>query len=271
MNLCLQKKVIIVSGGASGIGESICKKLAEEGAIPCILDHDEKKMQNVVREIQQQYGVEAFSALTELIDPNACKDSIDKILLKFGRIDGLVNNAGLNDGVGLENGNYDKFVASLDRNVGHYYTLANFALPALKESKGSIVNICSKTAITGQGGTSGYAAANGERLALTKEWSVELASFNIKVNAVVVAECWTPQYEWWINQQPNPEKTLKEIRSNIPLGNRMTTSEEIADTVLFVLSKNSNSANGEFFYVDGGYVFLDRNIRGKSMNINIEE
>lgn len=267
MNLYLQKKIIVVSGGASGIGESICKKLAEEGAIPCILDRDEKRMNNVVKEIKQQSGIDAFSVLTELTDSVACKISIDKILLKFERIDGLVNNAGLNDGVGLENGNYEKFVASLETNVGHYYTLANYALPALKESKGSIVNISSKTAITGQGGTSGYAAANGERLALTTEWSVELAPFDINVNAVVVAECWTPQYEWWINQQPNPEEKLKEITSKIPLGNRMTTTEEIADTVLFSLSKNSKSINGQFFFVDGGYVFLDRRIR-KETNEN---
>ncbi|MEO8721466.1 MAG: SDR family oxidoreductase [Ginsengibacter sp.] len=267
MNLFLQNKVFIVSGGASGIGESICKKLAEEGAIPCILDRDEKRMANVVRDIKQQYGIDAFSALTELTDPNACKDSVDKIVLKFERIDGLVNNAGLNDGVGLADGNYEKFVASLNTNVVHYYTLANCALPFLKSSKGSILNICSKTAITGQGGTSGYAAANGERLNLTKEWAVELASYNINVNAVVVAECWTPQYEWWINQQPDPEKELKEITSKIPLDNRMTTSEEIADTVLFLLSGISKSVNGQFFYVDGGYIFLDRRIKSESKGL----
>ena len=99
----------------------------------------------------------------------------------------------------LENSNYDKFVASLDTNVVHYYTLANYTLPALKGSNVSIVNICSKTAISGHRGTSGYAAFNGERLALTKDWSIELASFGKDVNAVVVAECWTPQYEWWIS------------------------------------------------------------------------
>lgn len=261
MDLHLQNKIIIVSGGASGIGESICKKLAEEGAIPCILDRSEKKMENVVKQIKQQYGIDAFSDKVELTDFNDCKNSIENILLKFGRIDGLVNNAGLNDGVGLENGNYEKFIASLDTNVVHYYTLVHYCLSALKNSEGSIVNICSKTAITGQGGTSGYAAANGERLALTEKWSVEFAPFGINVNAVVVAECWTPQYEWWINQQPNPDKKLKEIRSIIPLSNRMTKPEEIADTVLFLLSKNSKSVKGQVFFVDGGYVFLDRKIR----------
>lgn len=262
MNLCLANNVYIVSGGASGIGESICKKLAEEGAIPCILDRDEKRMENVVSEIKQNYNIAAFPIFTELTDPGACKASIEKTLLKFGKIHGLVNNAGVNDGVGLENGSYERFLASLDLNVGHYYSLANYLLPALKESKGSIVNICSKTAITGQGGTSGYAAANGERLALTKEWAIELAPFEINVNAVVVAECWTPQYKWWINQQANPEKELKDITSKIPLGNRMTTPEEIADTVLLLLSENFKSITGQFLYVDGGYIFLDRRVMG---------
>lgn len=261
MNLYLEEKIIIVTGGASGIGRSISMKLAEEGAIPCILDRDEKNIVGVVEEISKLYHKNAFYAVTELTNINACKDSIDRIQMQFGRINGLVNNAGINDGVGLENGNYEKFIDSLDKNVGHYFTTAHFALAALKKSEGSIVNICSKTAITGQGGTSGYAAANGERLALTKEWAVELAPYGINVNAVVVAECWTPQYEWWIHQQPDPQKKLKEITSKIPLENRMTTPKEIADSVLFLLSSNSKSINGQFFCVDGGYIALDRAIK----------
>ena len=260
MNLYLREKVIIVTGGASGIGESICKKLAEEGAIPCILDKSKKNMERIADEITQQYGINAFLVFTELTDIHSCKSAIDSILLKFGRIEGLVNNAGINDGVSLEDGNYEKFIASLNKNVGHYFTIANYVLPALKASRGTIVNICSKTAITGQGKTSGYAAANGERLALTKEWSIELIPFGINVNAVIVAECWTPQYASWISQQANPEEELKKITSKIPLGNRMTTPEEIANTVVFLLSVNSKSISGQFFFVDGGYVFLDRRI-----------
>jgi L-fucose dehydrogenase len=218
-------------------------------------------MEKVVKEIEEQFGVNAFAVVTELTDPIACETSIAKVVSKFERIDGLVNNAGINDGVGLENGNYDKFIASLNKNVGHYFTIAHYALPELKKSVGAIVNICSKTAITGQGGTSGYAAANGERLGLTKKWAEELAPFGINVNAVVVAECWTPQYEWWINQHPEPEKKLKEITSKIPLDNRLTTPEEVADTVLFLLSKISKPINGQFLCVDGGYIFLDRGVK----------
>ncbi|RYG24182.1 MAG: SDR family oxidoreductase, partial [Chitinophagaceae bacterium] len=175
-----------------------------------------------------------------------------------GRIDGLVNNAGVNDGVGLENGDYEKFVASLHKNLVHYYLLAQHVLPELKKTKGSIVNITSKTAETGQGGTSAYAASNGGRNALTREWAVELLKYGIRVNAVVVAECFTPLYARWIETLPDPKARLKEIESKIPLGNRMTTAEEIGNTVAFLLSERSSHTTGQLLYVDGGYVHLDR-------------
>ena len=170
----------------------------------------------------------------------------------------MVNNAGVNDGVGLENGNYQNFVASLHKNVIHYYLMAHYALPELKKSKGSIVNITSKTADTGQGGTSAYAASNGGRNALTREWAVELLKYGIRVNAVSVAECYTPLYERWIESLPNPQEKLKEIESKIPLGNRMTTAEEIANMVAFLLSERSSHTTGQIIHVDGGYVHLDR-------------
>jgi len=263
MDLELQKKVIIVTGGASGIGESICNKIADEGGIPCILDHNPESLARVGNDIKIKGG-RYFSVNVELTEIESCKNAIAKISSEYGRIDGIVNNAGLNDGVSLENGDYNKFINSLNTNVTHYFTIAHLSLELLKQSKGAIVNICSKVAFTGQGETSGYAAANGERLDLTKNWAQELFPFGIRVNAVVVAECLTPQYEWWINQQPDPSIALKKIKSKIPLGNRMTTTEEIADTVLFLLSPKSNSINGQFWHVDGGYVHLDRAIHTES-------
>ena len=87
--------------------------------------------------------------------------------------------------------------------------MAHFALPELKKSKGAIVNIGSKTAETGQGGTSAYAAANGGRNALTREWAVEFLKYGIRVNAIIVAECCTPLYEKWIKTLPNPKQNLQ--------------------------------------------------------------
>jgi L-fucose dehydrogenase len=257
MDLGLKDKVIVVSGGAKGIGEGVCRVLAQEGAIPVILGRNEADNQLLADEITQAGG-QAFCVQAELSNPVACEDAIKAVVKAFGRIDGLVNNAGLNDGVGLENGSYEGFVKSLHHSLVHYYLLAHYALPYLKESKGSIVNIGSKTAETGQGNTSGYAAANGGRNALTREWAVELLKYGIRVNAVIVAECWTPQYAKWIETLANANEKLAEITANIPLENRMTTTLEIANTVAFLMSDKSSHTTGQLIHVDGGYVHLDR-------------
>ena len=257
MDLQLKDKVIIVSGGAKGIGEGIVRVLAAEGAIPVIVGRNEADNNKLVAAIESN-GAKAFQVVAELSKPEEAEQVIKTVVDKFGGIHGLVNNAGVNDGVGLENGNYEDFMASLHRNLVHYYLLAHFALPALKQSKGAIVNITSKTAETGQGNTSAYAAANGGRNALTREWAVELLKYGIRVNAIVVAECFTPAYQKWIDTLPDAAAKLKEITSKIPLGNRMTEAEEIANTTAFLLSERSSHTTGQLLYVDGGYVHLDR-------------
>ena len=199
MDLHLNQKIIIVSGGAKGIGEGIVKVLADENAVPVIIGRNEEDNLKCLQSIDNK----GFQVVGELTRPDECESAIKQVIAKYNRIDGLVNNAGVNDGVGLENGNYEQFVASLHKNLVHYYLLAHYALPYLKISKGAIVNIGSKTAETGQGNTSGYAASNGGRNALTREWAVELLKYGIRVNEVVVAECYTPLYEKWIKTFEN--------------------------------------------------------------------
>jgi len=259
MNLHLQEKIIIVSGGAKGIGEGIATLLAQEGAIPVIIGRDENDNNKFVTSLQAN-GYKAGQVVAELSDPLQCKNAIKQIVANYGRIDGLVNNAGVNDTINLENGNYEGFMSSLHKNVVHYYLLAHHALPYIKIAKGSIVNISSKVADTGQGETSGYAAANGARNALTREWAVELLKYGIRVNSVIVAECFTPLYDKWIKTLPNPEEKLAQIQSKIPLGKRFTTKEEIANTVAFLLSSASSHTTGQLVYVDGGYTHLDRTL-----------
>lgn len=259
MDLQLQNKVIPVTGGAKGIGEGIVHVLAQEGAIPVIIGRKAADNQKVVDAIKASGG-NAWQVEAELTDPAASKNAVDAILQQFGRIDGLVNNAGVNDNVNLEKGSYEAFMASLHKNLVHYYLMAHHALPALKASKGAIVNIGSKTAETGQGATSAYAASNGGRNALTREWAVELLPYGIRVNAIIVAECYTPLYETWIKSLPNPEEKLADIVQKIPLGKRMTTAEEIANTTAFLLSERSSHTTGQLIHVDGGYVHLDRSL-----------
>ena len=259
MNLGLKEKVIIVTGGAKGIGAGISQALGLESAMVVIVGRNEADNQACINLIQATGG-QAFSFVAELTRPEECTRVVQEIVNMFGRIDGLVNNAGVNDGVGLENGTYERFMQSLHANLVHYYLLAQACLPYLKKSKGAIVNIGSKTAETGQGGTSAYAAANGGRNALTREWAVELLPFNIRVNAVIVAECYTPLYEKWIQTLENPSEKLQSISNKIPLGQRMTTKEEIGDMVTFLMSPKSSHTTGQIIHVDGGYVHLDRAI-----------
>lgn len=256
MDLNLRDKVIIVTGGAKGIGEGIVEVLAREGAIPAIVGRSEDDNLRALEKISGK----GFQVVAELTEASESRNAVKAIIKKFGKIDGLVNNAGVNDGVSLERGSYESFMASLHKNLVHYYLMAHYALPELKKSKGVIVNIGSKTADTGQGATSAYAASNGGRNALTREWAVELLKYGIRVNSVIVAECFTPLYEKWIDTFPNPKESLKRITEKIPFEKRMTTAEEIANMVAFLLSERSSHTTGQLIYVDGGYVHLDRSL-----------
>jgi L-fucose dehydrogenase len=260
MNLNLKNKVIIVTGGAKGIGLGISKVLVQEGAMVAIVGRNDSDNQKAIQELSI-LGAPAFALVAELKNPEDCQIAVKAVVDHFGKLDGLVNNAGVNDGIGLENGNYYAFVESLHKNLVHYYLMAHFALPHLKQSKGaSIVNISSKVAQTGQGETSGYAASNGGRNALTREWAVELLPYQIRVNAVIVAECMTPLYQTWLSGLENPTEKLQNITAKIPLDKRMTTAEEIASMVAFLLSDRSSHTTGQLIHVDGGYVHLDRSL-----------
>jgi L-fucose dehydrogenase len=253
MDLQLKDKVVVVTGGAKGIGAAIVRTSAGEGAIPVIVDRDAE----AGRKLQSELPGGAL-IVGELSSPEFCQASIEKTIQKCGRLDALVNNAGINDKVGLEHGTPAQFVDSLGRNLLHYYNMAHYALPYLKQSRGTIVNISSKTAVTGQSGTSGYVAAKGGILGLTREWAAELLGYGIRVNAILPAEVMTPLYQQWLDTFPNPEETLKTVLAKIPLEKRMTTPDEIAAMVVFLLSARAAHITGQHIFVDGGYVHLDR-------------
>lgn len=260
MNLHLQHKNIIVTGGAKGIGAAIVHTLVAEGAFPIIIGRNADDNEKMLKEINEKGG-NGFAFAIELNDQTDYSSLKNAIKEKVNQIHGIINNAGANDGVGLAKGNIPQFIESIHKNVTHYYAITQTFLSDLIETKGSIVNISSKVAETGQGSTSGYAAANGARNALTREWALELLPYQIRVNAVIVAESSTPLYQDWIQTQLNPEDTLKKIESIIPLGNRMTTPQEIANMVVFLLSDVSSHTTGQLIHVDGGYVHLDRAIK----------
>jgi len=259
MNLQLENKVVLVTGGSKGIGEGIVRSFLAEGA----------KVANVNRSTTEGQTLEAEYAATgkecqfiqaDLCDTTNCRRAVQAAIERFGHIDVVVNNAGVNDGVALDAGPA-AFVQSLEQNLVHYYAIVHFALDALKASRGAVINVGSKVSVTGQGGTSGYAAAKGGINSLTREWAVDLATQGIRVNTVIPAEVWTPMYENWLSTLPDPQQARREIERLIPLGARFTTTAEIADMVVFLASPRSGHTTGQIVFVDGGYTHLDRKMR----------
>jgi L-fucose dehydrogenase len=258
MDLGLKDKLVVVTGGGAGIGGGISRACLAEGARVVVLSRHSENVDEFMRE-QTAAGAPCHFVEARLEDTERCRTAIAEIEQKYGDIYGLVNNAGVNDGVGLASGSVEKFVESLNKNLTHYYALAHYALGSLKRTRGAIVNISSKVAMTGQGNTSGYAASKGGQLALTREWAAELLGDGIRVNAVLPAEVMTPLYERWLKTLGDPAAKLREIESKIPLGHRMTTQAEIAAATVFLLSPaQSGHTTGQHIIVDGGYVHLDR-------------
>lgn len=258
MDFGLKDKVVVVTGGGSGIGEAITRLCLQEGASVIVVSRATDHVSAFIAEMKHaQQKCDFFEA--DLGDVGQCEHAIHYVQDHYGKLIGLVNNAGVNDGIGLEHGTPARFSQSLHDNLVHYYSMTHYALPMLKASRGSVVNISSKVALTGQGGTSAYAAAKGAQLALTREWAAELAPCGVRANAVLPAEVLTPLYQSWISQRDDPEKALSDIRRRVPLGHRMTEAAEIAAMVVFLLSPTQSAhTTGQHIVVDGGYTHLDR-------------
>jgi L-fucose dehydrogenase len=252
MDLHLNNKTVLVTGGAKGIGEAIVRAFAAEGATPVILGRNPEEAEDLIADIGSGHSFHV-----ELTDLNDIATAVEGVRNQVAPIDILINNAGVNDGVSLDSSPAE-FVSSLEKNLVHPFALVHHFLDDLKSRRGNIINIGSKVADTGQGGTSGYAASKGGMNALTREWALDLAKFGVRVNCVIPAEVMTPLYEKWLAKRPDPASAKAAIESTIPLGGRFTEAQEIADLVVFIASSRSAHTTGQILYPDGGYTHLDR-------------
>ena len=253
MDLGLRDKIILVTGGAKGIGAATVKAFLAEDCKVVLVDRD-KESGSVLAKYS---GSKACFVEAELTNLKSCKQAVEQSVSWFGGLEVLVNNAGFNDGLGLETSPED-FMTSVQNNLLHVYAMTHYSLPQLRKGPGSILNLGSKISVTGQGKTSAYAAAKGAISALTREWAVALAPEKVRVNCVIPAECITDQYEQFFQTQTNPEAAKKAIADIVPFEQRLTTPEEIAQTIVFLASNRSSHTTGQLVFVDGGYTHFDR-------------
>lgn len=258
MDLGLSGKAAMVTGGASGIGEAIVRILVEEGTHVAVVDRDTVRGKRLADELSVAGGAVHFVA-ADLCEFADCQRAVQESREQLGSLAIVVNNAGVNDSVGLDQGPV-AFEASLRLNLTHYYAIVHHAAPYLREQQGAVVNVSSKVSVTGQGGTSGYAAAKGAINALTREWAVDFAADGVRVNAVVPAEVWTPMYERWLGSLSDSEQERQRIANRIPLQRRFTEADELARVAVFLASSAASHVTGQIIHVDGGYTHLDRRL-----------
>ena len=253
MDLGLRDKIVLVTGGAKGIGAATVKAFLAEDCKVVIVDRDTEAGPVLAK----SSGSKARFVEADLTNLKSCKQAVEQTVSWFGGLDVLVNNAGFNDGLGLETSPED-FMTSVQNNLLHVYAMTHYSLPQLRKGPGSILNLGSKVSVTGQGKTSAYATAKGAISALTREWAVALAPEKVRVNCVIPAECITDQYEQFFQTQTNPEAAKKAIADIVPFEQRLTTPEEIAQTIVFLASDRSSHTTGQLVFVDGGYTHFDR-------------
>lgn len=176
MDIGLKDKVILISGQVKGIGETIAMLLIAEKAIPVFIAEASADNDKILEDINSG-GEKCWLFTTETSLPGACSGVINKIINSFGRIDGIVNNPGNNKQNSLNTSGYDDFWMHMQQNLAPYFLVTHYALPALKASKGVIVNITYLVSSKSK---------QNSHTALTREWAVELLPYKIRVNAVAI-------------------------------------------------------------------------------------
>lgn len=249
-NLRLENKVVVVTGGASGIGRTIAVRFAQEGAKVAILDIDEEKAAGVAQEI----GPQAIAVKTDVRDPEQVTLGIEKVIEEFGQIDILVNNAGitrpLKKGL-LDEGIQKAWEEVISTNLTGPFLMTEQVVKTMLEKQknwqGNIINITSVQSQIPVVNGAHYPAAKAGLLAATRSWALELAPYGIRVNALAPGAI----METRMNPQVTSENEEEEARKlNIPFG-RWGKPEEIADAAVFLATHPY--ITGQELVVDGGF------------------
>jgi NAD(P)-dependent dehydrogenase (short-subunit alcohol dehydrogenase family) len=243
-------QTVIVTGGASGIGFAAADRFARAGAHVAILDRNDHELVAAAARLKSN-GADASAVTVDVSRAGEVRNAIERTAGERGRIDVLVNNAGIAFARRIDEYTEEELDRMLAVNLKGAMLCIQAALPALRQSRGSIVTVASMTGLVGQDCGAVYSASKGGLVSMTKSLAIELARDGIRVNCVCPAGVDTPLMRDWAATLPNPPAVLEQ-QAAMHLMGRMATPEEIADAILFLASPAASFITGIALPVEGG-------------------
>ena len=250
MQLNLSDQVALITGGTSGIGLSAARFLLEAGAKVLITGRNAERGALALTELGQNKNTLNFfpADVSKVID---CKRSINKVIELYGKLDVVVNSAGIYIASPIEQVTETAYDQVIDINLKGTFFMCKYAVPELRKTEGCIVNVSSDSGIKGNPLETVYCASKGAITIFTKALAVDLAKDNIRVNCVCPGDIQTPMLDKDMAQSKNPDKYLHELTSRYPVG-RLGNPEEVASVICFLASDASPFTTGAAWSVDGG-------------------
>ena len=244
-----QNRVVMISGGTSGIGLAAAKEFLASGARTVLLGRSEDRGAAALREIAA--GSRAMFLSTDVSNRKNCEAAVRQTLAIWGRLDVLVNSAGIYQEGAIEDTTEAQLEEVMAVNVKGTYYLCQAAVSALKESRGNIVNVASDAGVHGNYYCTAYCASKGAVVMFTRALALELASFGVRVNAIAPGDILTPLTEKQLKASPDRKTAIQEMASVYPLG-RIGRPEEAAALITFLASSKASFVTGAIWSVDGG-------------------
>ena len=245
-------RVVVVTGGAKGIGAGCCRVFFSEGGLVAILDRDEAAGEALSRELNQLRTGSAIFLACDVSDPLQVRHAIDQVVETFGRLDCIINNAGIHPpATTIDDTSIEDMESLMRVNFLSTFAGAKYAVPHLRRTRGTIINMSSMTAVLGQERSSGYSATKAAQIGLTKALAIELGRQGIRVNAILPSNVDTPLMREWAATLDDPQSALERVAALQVFG-RMGTPEEIGRVALFLATDDSSFITGQAIEADGG-------------------
>jgi NAD(P)-dependent dehydrogenase (short-subunit alcohol dehydrogenase family) len=244
------RRTVLVTGAAKGIGLATAQQFAKAGAAVALVDRDRQGVADRAAEIEQQGG-RCVAIAADVANAADVARAVERAVSTYGSLDVLVNNAGIHFARAIDEYTDEEWDRIFAVNLKGPYHVVRAALPALRQSKGTIVFVASMTALVGQDRGAAYVASKGALVSLTKALAIELAPDGIRVNCVCPAGVDTPLMREWAATLPNPADVLRG-QAAMHLTNRLASPDEIASTILFLASPAASFITGITLPVEGG-------------------